>query len=204
MAVAFTISTHGFKEAERALAGIPKGFPKAAADAINRGLIAGRELASSKIYGTYNIGKGSAKGGLTMKKASWGNLSGSLEARGSMLPIQTFKPTVSRRRTGGGGGRRAFGAYQQRVTVAVLRGGKKLIGPKGGTSGAFQIPDGRIMERRQSSKYPIFPVSAIGIPHMLGALKVGDEVHQRMSEIINKRLAANVALFLGKGAATWR
>jgi len=187
----------GFEEARRALEGIPNAFPKAAADAINRGLTAGRELASQSIYANYNIGQGEAKAHLKMNKASWGGLSGSLEAKSTMFPLNKFKPSVITRRAGPVVKGRRTGAYRQLVRVSVVRGGKKDV------PGAFQIPDGRIMERRQPSKYPIFPVSAIGVAHMLGALRVGTPVSERMAEITYKRLMANMQLFLAQGAAKW-
>ena len=92
MPVALTVDAIGFAEAEKALAGIPKAFPRAAAEAINRGLIAGRKVASQAIRTRYNIKAATLKGqGMALKKASWGKLSGELGSRGSMLPVRSFR-----------------------------------------------------------------------------------------------------------------
>jgi hypothetical protein len=192
--LAVKITTVGFVQAATLLKGIDKGFPKAAADAINRGLLAGRTLAAKSIRAEYNIASDQIKAHINLNKASWGNLEGSLGYEGSMLPLEMFKPSVRYKRVGKG---IKFGDFRQFVSVAVRRGVKKPV------AGAFRIPDGRIMERRQPSKYPIFPVSAIGIPHMLGALRVGEPVTQRIAEITQARLMANVKLFVSQGQARW-
>ena len=188
MAVAITIEPKGFKEAAAALAGIKNGFPRAAAAAINRGLLAGRTTAVKGIGSRYNITAAATKGQLTLQKASAGNLSGSLEAKGPMLPVSLFKPTVRLKRTSRRGPRAQY------ISVAIIKGAKKLI------KGAFKAK-GRIFERRQPDRTPLFLVSTIGIPFMLGQLGIGTATRERMEQVMAERLAHEVNRRLTAGGA---
>jgi len=186
--LAIQIKTTGFKEAEKALANVKNGFPKAATEAINRGLIAGRQEATKDIRARYNIKAGALKGeGFTIKKASWTAIGGTLEAKGPMLPVKLFSPTVRTKRIVRRGPRAQF------VSVAIIRGSRKLV------KGAFMTSSGNVMERRQPERYPIFPVSTIGVPFMVGYLGIATKVEERIAEITEKRLAHNVARLLGGG-----
>jgi hypothetical protein len=181
MSVAITIDAKGFKEAEAALAGVKNGFPRAAARSINAGLRAGRTMAAKLIRQKYVIKAADIKAQgleITNARANWDNLHGSLEAKGKMLPLSLFTP-----KTRGKGPKRV-------VTVQITRKGRKVV------KGAF-MPDGRrVMERRQSARYPIFPVSTIGVPHMLGSLGVGKEVEERMAQTVTEELKRNTAYYL--------
>jgi minor tail protein Z (GPZ) len=181
MSIAITIDAKGFKEAERDLAGVKNGFPRAAARSINAGLRAGRTMAAKLIRQKYAIKASDIKAqGLEIKqaRANWDNLHGSLEAKGKMLPLALFSP-----RTRGKGPKRV-------VTVQITKKGRRIV------KGAF-MPDGRrVMERRQSARYPIFPVFTIGVPHMLGSLSVGKQVEERMAQVVTAELKRNTAFYL--------
>lgn len=181
-----TITTQGFKEAEKALSGMKNGFPRAAAEAINRGLIAGRQEAVKDIRARYNIKAGALKGeGMVIKRANWTQIGGTLEAKGPMLPVALFSPTVKTKRVVRRGPRRQF------VSVTIIRGSRKLV------KGAFMTGTGKVMERRQEARFPIFPVSTIGVPFMVGYLGIAEKVEAKIAEVTMARLAHNVAFFSG-------
>lgn len=182
------IVPEGFATAEKALKGVANGFPRAAADAINRGLIAGRKQADQGIRGRYNIKSAAVKSELLIKKANWGNLKGSLEAKGPMIPVAKFGATVKTKRTVRRGPRRQF------VSVAIIKGVRKVI------KGAF-MAKGRVWERRQADRLPVFPVSAIGIPFMISYAGVSKKVEETIGRATLQRLDHNVArlLALAKG-----
>jgi hypothetical protein len=188
MPVALNIEPVGFKEAERLLAGIPKAFPRAAAEAINRGLVAGRKEASKEIRQRYNIKAAALKGeGMALKKASWGKLAGALQSKGSMLPISLFAPRVRIRRVVRRGPRRQF------VTVAVIKGHRRLV--KGGF---MPGKGGKIFQRRQQDRLPIFPVSVIGVPFMIGSRGISKDVQQTMARAAQQRLEHLVKFYLNQ------
>lgn len=190
MALVVGIVPIGFEAAEKALEGIAKGYPRAAADAINRGLVTGRKVAVMSIRGKYNIKSGDLKEqGFTIKKASWGNLNGSLNAKGPMLPVQLFSPSVKFKRTTKRGPKRQF------VTVMIKRGSRKLV------KGAFSDHYGRVLERRQPEKYPIFPVSTIGVPFMVGSMEISNKVQEAIASAIEGNLTHNVEAML---SGAWR
>lgn len=175
----------GFDRAFKALANVKNGAPRAISGAINYGLKTGRDTAIKLIRGRYNIGSGALKSeGFVMKTASPGNLSGSLEAKGPMLPVRLFAPSVRLIRRGG----RSY----QSVSVMIIRGSRRVV------KGAFMDGSGRVMERRQPEKYPVFPVSTIGIPSMVGQHNIREQVETVMGETIDKRLDYNINALLGR------
>jgi hypothetical protein len=181
MSMAITIDAKGFQEAQRDLAGVKNGFPRAAARSINAGLRVGRTMAAKLIRQKYAIKAADIKAqGLevTNARANWDNLHGSLEAKGKMLPLSLCSP-----QTRGRGPKRV-------VTVKITNKGRKVV------KGVFMPGGLRVMERRQSARYPIFPVFTIGVPHMLGSLGVREQVEERMAQTVAAELARNTAYYL--------
>lgn len=188
MPVALHIEPVGFKEAEKLLAGIPKAFPRAAAEAINRGLVAGRKEATQEIRQRYNIKAAALKGkGMELKRASWGKLAGALQSKGQMLPISLFSPSVRVRRVVRRGPRRQF------ITVAVIKGHRRLV--KGGF---MPGKGGKIFQRRQQDRLPIFPVSVIGVPFMIGSRRISADVQQIMARATQQRLEHLVKFYMNQ------
>jgi Prophage minor tail protein Z (GPZ) len=182
----FGIVPVGFKEAEIALKGIKDGYPKAAAEAINRGLLAGRTAAAKNISARYAITSAAVKNNFTTQNATWSKLEGHLVATGPMLPVGTFKVSVKKVKRGGSGPARDV------VSVTIIKGQKKVI------RGAFMLPNGRVMERRQPERFPIFPVSTIGVSQMASQKTVSEETQKAMNETTQARLKHNVDYALGK------
>lgn len=184
MSLDVNIVPEGFKEAHRLLQGVKNGFPRATSAAINRGLITGRKVAVMRIRERYNIKARDLKGeGMKVHKATWTKMDGSLEARGPMLPVSLFQARSTIRRVGGK--RKRF------VTAAILKGGgRKLI------KGAFQTRPGKIMERRQASRYPIFPVMTIGVPYMVRYQKISKIIQETIAKATAARLTHEVARLL--------
>lgn len=191
MPVAIQIETEGFKEAEAALAGIKGAFPAAAKEAINTALLAGRTMATKAIGARYNIAAAAIKKEMDMQRATKSHLGGHLEAKGGMIPLEQFKPTVTLKKTS-----RSRGARKaQYVKVKILRSGSKKL-----VAGAFKA-QGKIFERRQPERVPLFQVSTIGVPFMMGERKIGTSVQRLMQESMARRLAQQVDRYLtAKGA----
>jgi hypothetical protein len=144
-------------------------FPREITNAINKSLKVGKTEAQAKIQSIYNV-----KGvNLTIHP---GGMSGSIGASGGMLPVSSMSPQVN----------------GKTISVEIIRGSRKVIGISGKGKGAFMTGDGRIMERRQPSQYPIFPVSTIGIPQMLGSKKVSEPVREKMEEVLVEQLAKSI------------
>jgi hypothetical protein len=163
---------------------------RAIQEAINRSLLAGRTAASTGIRARYNISAANVKEDIDLKQASFINLTGSLSYKGPMLPIEAFKPTVR--------SRRAYrrGPIYQYVNVTIIKGNRKLV------TGAFMKGEsGRVMERKQPSKYPIFRVMTIGIPYMVRQTGIVNVIESRMNEVYNSRLESNIQAML---SGFWR
>lgn len=168
--IGIKIDAHELIPIANGLANLSKGMNKYVAASINAGLDEGKPMAEGLITGRYNIGGVS----LDEKKASPGNLKGKISGSGGMLPVDQFSPSEE----------------GNIVSVEIKRGSRRPItaGSRGpGVSGAF-MAGGRVMERRQASKYPIFPVSTIGIPQMLGSKAVSNPTRDKITEIASEKL----------------
>lgn len=167
-----------------------KAPQKAINEAINRALLAGQTEASKGVRGRYNVNVAGVKANLELKKSSWSTLTGSLEYRGPMLPVEMFKPTVRTQRTFRRGPRRQF------VSIAVIKGSrKKVTGAFMGGGGEAGV-GGRVYQREGESRYPIFRVYTIGLPYMVRQTGILNAVEARMSEVYNTRLEHNINAFL--------
>lgn len=174
--ITLTIDARDLIRVGRQLAKLSHNMTKHVATSINKGLNEGKPMAQGLITGRYNIGTPD----LGTKRASAGNLEGKLVGTGGMLPVSQFSPSES----------------GKVVSVEIIRGSRKAITPSSrgpGISGGF-MARGRVMERRQDSKYPIFPVSTIGIPQMLGSKAVSNPARDYMTEITTNEVGR---LFLG-------
>jgi hypothetical protein len=189
MGLSISIVPEGFAEAEKMLRGIKDGFPKAAANAINVGLVAARKVAVQKIRQRYAIAASALKGeGMKVKKASWAKIAGLLEAKGPMLPVALFSASARWRRIGG---RRI-----RVVSAKIIKGQRKII------KGAFMPKAGKVMERRQPVRLPIFPVYTIGVPYMVRKQNIQKQVQVVMAKATQKRLDHNVQHLLRGGKLT--
>jgi hypothetical protein len=169
----------GFKQAEKALAGIQNGYPKAMTDAINRALVAGRTAAAKAITAHYAIKSSALKeAGIELKKASWAKQEGGLVIKGHMLNVGRFTPSI----------RMSFG--HQHVSVTIIKGQKKLI------RGAFNTPKGVVIRTGQSRR-PITGVVTIGASHMAGERHISEEIQRTIGKAVTTRLHHNVEYALG-------
>lgn len=169
----------GFKEAEKALEGIVNGYPKALRDAINQGLQKGKDTAVETITHRYVMPDYKVKRGIKVEKATLNHLKGDLDISGEMQSIGLFKPRIRYIR----GSR---GPKRQVVSVTIIRGQTKVV------KGAFMTPGKRIMERRQKDRFPIFPVSTIGIAHMAGYHEIAPKIQKAINLTISSQLTQNV------------
>jgi hypothetical protein len=106
-----------------------------------------------------------------------------MELTGSMLPVRLFKPT---------GGKKLKSGKRQPVKVAIIKKQSKVI------RGAFKAPNGQIMERRQPERFPIFPVSTVGVAHMAGQTGVAEKVEKEMARTLADRLKHETDFMLSK------
>jgi len=196
MSMVLTVHPEGFAAAELKLMGVSKGAPKAISEAINRGLTAGQTFAVKRIRERYNATAAGLKSGFRMKKASWEAMGGELAARGPMLKVDVFSPSVR-----GGRMSKRKGYIAQSVSVMIIRGNRRVLNPDARGRGGFMTPRG-VKERRQDSRYPIYPVMTIGIPYMFGKLEIFEGTQKRIDEITDKRLEHNINRLLG-GGGSW-
>lgn len=184
--IAIEIKPVGMKEAARKLKGIKGGLRKAVSKSINAALMAGRTESSQLIRKQYNIKAARIKEDFTMDKSGPARLEGALVAKGPMLPLAAFNPRVKLEKAG------KMQRSHQHVYAVITKGKSKLI------KGAFKVPSGNFMERRQPEREPIFPVSVIGVPIMVAAKKIQPQVEERMVKAYETAFKYNVEFYLKK------
>jgi hypothetical protein len=176
--ISLKFDARDFIRGAKKAAQLGRDFPKHTAASINKGLDKGKPDGAARVTAIYNVGECP----ITIHRASAGSLKGDLEASGGMKPATEFGPSSS-------------GGQHQIVSVEIKRGSRRPIvkGSRGpGISGAFMLPDGRVMERRSESHYPINPVYTIGYPQMLGSKAVSNPVRDLMGRIAIEELRKRI------------
>lgn len=83
------------------LHGVPGGAEKALAEAINRGISRAKTVTVQNIGQVYAVKSPTARGNIIEKKASSGNLVGSVKYAGSMIPLIEYDVSPSYKRLQG-------------------------------------------------------------------------------------------------------
>lgn len=147
---------------------------------INRALGTVRSQSGKEIRQTYNIKQSdiTANQNMKMKRATAGDLVGTIEFAGTVIPLKRFKVTPS-------------APSQKTVSVSVLKseGGKRLqsayvadLGKYG--VGVFE----RLTRRRETSQQLYGPSTA----HMMGNENVLSNVEDAAQETIDKRVEQEI------------
>lgn len=169
--LAVTVDPIGFEAAQKALAGISNGYARVAKMAINKGLDKGRDIAIKGITKRYEMSHSEVRKGIQVERATINHLKGNLDINGDMQPVSKFPHKISFVQ-------KSWGPKRQVIRVTIIRGKPKIL------KGAFKLPDGRIMERRQYERLPIWPVSTIGIAHMAGQSEISAATTKAMNTTI--------------------
>jgi hypothetical protein len=171
MPVALHIDTRELKNLHRALDGIVQGVPKALAPAINRALATGRTTVKREIRKEYLIKAKDIP--LTVHRATFGNLNGSIRVKDGMLDITKFKyrpKGVQRRKN------------KKPLFVQVKRSGGGIV-QRGFVSGL-----GPFQRRSAAPRLPIRRILTIGAPIMATQPAVGPAANKAMGDALAKRL----------------
>lgn len=170
MAVEFKIDTKDLEKKMKKLSQFPKEAKKAASSAINRTLTFTAKKTGQEVKKYYNIKISEVKGGLTIKKANSGNLSGLIISRDRRLSL----------------GRFVRGKSKKAVKVRVKKSTKKVsTDPK-----AFVLTLGgntQVAKRTGKTNYPIEVLRTVSIPQMISSKDVQPNVQKESGEYLAKR-----------------
>ena len=151
---------------------------------INRALGTVRSQSGKEIRQTYNIKQGdiTANQNMKMKRATAGDLVGSIEFAGTVIPLKRFKvsPPAPAQRT---------------VSVSVLRaeGGKRLEHAFVANLGKYGVGVFERMTRRRDSSEQLFGPSPA---HMMANENVLDKVEEAAQDTIDKRVEHEITRIL--------
>ena len=165
------------------LLGDIKGAPnRALFNVINRALGTVRSQSGKVIRETYNIKQSdiTANQNMKMKRATAGDLVGSIEFAGTVIPLKRFKvsPPAPAQRT---------------VSVSVLRAGKRLESAYVADLGKYGVGVFERLTRRRDSSQQLYGPSTA---HMMGNENVLDKVEQAAQETIDKRVEQEITRIL--------
>lgn len=166
------------------LLGDIKGAPnRALFNVINRALGTVRSQSGKVIRETYNIKQSdiTANQNMKMKRATAGDLVGSIEFAGTVIPLKRFKVSPS--------------PAQRTVSVSVLRaeGGKRLESAYVADLGKYGVGVFERLTRRRDSSQQLYGPSTA---HMMGNENVLDKVEQAAQETIDKRVEQEITRIL--------
>jgi hypothetical protein len=171
MAVALTIHSGQLQKLQRVLGHIKNGVPRAVVPAINRSLSSGRTVVKREIRKEYLIKAKDIP--TTIRRATYGSLSGQIRIEQGMLPLSNFKVVprgIQRRKN------------KRPLFAQVKKGGGGVI------KSAFFIPGGGPYSRIGPSRHPIYLLKTISAAIMATQPSVGPAANKAMGDTFAKRI----------------
>lgn len=151
---------------------------------INRALGTVRSQSGKAIRQTYNIKQSdiTANQNMKMKRATAGDLVGTIEFAGTVIPLKRFKVTPS-------------APAQKTVSVSVLKaeGGKRLESAYVADLGRYGVGVFERLTRRRDSSQQLYGPSTA---HMMGNENVLSKVEEAAQETIDKRVEQEITRIL--------
>lgn len=170
------ITAEQIQRVELILQNVPKGAERALANAINRGISKAETVSVREIRSTYTVDSPTAHGSIQQKKASVGNIVGSIIYAGSPIPL--IKYDVSP--TGKTG-------HRQRVAARVLkssgRTSLKYAFNRSFNSGAL-----RTAERIGRSRLPIKVLYGPSLAQMAENEQVLPKAEEEAQKVVDERI----------------
>jgi hypothetical protein len=173
MSARLEIDGKSLERAKELLDGVPGGIQKAMTRALNRALQEGRTEGVRSVTREYTVKAKTVRPTFKMKKASATRLEASLDSSGSNIPLEEYAHRPNSDTTG---------KKRKPVKVGVKKGGLKPLGQ------GF-IWNGKVMRRREKARLPIDRTYGPAVPVVLNNDKVVDNIVDKMSDSVDKRLA---------------
>lgn len=183
------IRVDGIKEAQRALADIPKGVEKAASRAINYGLSRVRTKISTTVRKEYNVSAATVKQTLKIRKATYRNLRGEAKSEGRPIRLTNFGASKGKgMKLKWKGGRTVFAAVQ----VKKRGGYKRLL-----HSFFMSVGHPALYHRERKERNPIEREYGPSVPQMIGNPAVLKQIEAEGRRAYQQRLEQQVNYLLG-------
>lgn len=188
------ISDKELKKAVKEMQKIPQGMDKAAARALNDGLVVMGKVAARETSKEYVISQKDVKATFKKRKAYAGNLNAKIISTGSVIRLSKFpyspKVTVNKRNKNGKLSAKSV------VKVRIKRSeGKKVIHT---TPPAF-ANTGEIWKRKGKNRFPREILYTLAVPSMIKNDNVKEPALEKGSERAQERLEHHLNHILGGG-----
>lgn len=181
------ISAEALERAEKILANVPKGAERAAANALNRGLLRVKTGAIRRVKQVYAVQAAalSAATNTRINKASTGNLCGYISFSGAKIPLYKFHVTPKAPGTG------------QLVTAGVMKGGGAVF--ESAFIARMQKGHTGIFEREGKPRFPIEEIMGLAAAQMVGNEKIMEPLEEEAQQLVNERLEHEIERLLSGG-----
>lgn len=188
------ISDKELKKAVKEMQKIPQGMDKAAARALNDGLVVMGKVAAQETSKEYVISQKDVKATFKKRKAYAGNLNAKIISTGSVIRLSKFpyspKVTINKRNKNGKLSAKSV------VKVRIKRSeGKKIIHT---TPTAF-ANTGEIWKRKGKNRFPREILYTLAVPSMIKNDNVKEPALEKGSERAQERLEHHLNHILGGG-----
>lgn len=188
------ISDKELKKAVKEMQKIPQGMDKAAARALNDGLVVMGKVAAQETSKEYVISQKDVKATFKKRKAYAGNLNAKIISTGSVIRLSKFpyspKVTINKRNKNGKLSAKSV------VKVRIKRSeGKKVIHT---TPPAFANTD-EIWKRKGKNRFPREILYTLAVPSMIKNDNVKEPALEKGSERAQERLEHHLNHILGGG-----
>lgn len=183
------IDEKNLKKAQELLKGIEKGVERAATSAINHSLGKAKTKLKKKITAEYYIKSSDIEKTLSIKKANFSNLTGTISSRSR----RTSFPKVKLKKSGTS----LLAGVKKSNGISVMKGKSELFGKpfiakmRNGHIGVFQRTirkrNGIGIKKSKEQQNPIKELYTISIPQMAGDKGVQKYIEEETSKIVNER-----------------
>ena len=191
------IDIKGVKKAQHLLKGMTKETPKAFTRAINHSLAKARTQIKKETKKEYYIKSKDVNDALTLRKATFKNVKGTIRARGPILGLHKFK--VSLRKKGLFVGiKRSLGmklrkkAFMVRVANFTGKSGKN----KEATFSSSDFTN-RILQRKGDERMPIRESYGASIPGLIGNSEISKSIIEGLEKNIEERVGHEIRRIIG-------
>lgn len=188
------ISDKELKKAVKEMQKIPQGMDKAAARALNDGLVVMGKVVAQETSKEYVISQKDVKATFKKRKAYAGNLNAKIISTGSVIRLSKFpyspKVTINKRNKNGKLSAKSV------VKVRIKRSeGKKVIH----TTPAAFANTGEIWKRKGKNRFPREILYTLAVPSMIKNDNVKEPALEKGSERAQERLEHHLNHILGGG-----
>ena len=191
------INIKGVKEAQKLLSGMEKETPKAFTRAINHSMSKAKTQIKKEVVKQYYIKSKDINNTLTLKKATFNNLKGTIRAKGPILGLHKFRVRLTKKGLFVGI-KRSLGMKLRKKAFMVRVA--NFTGKSGNNKEAtFSSTDftSRILQRKGAERMPIRESYGASIPGLIANDEISKSVIEGLEKNVEERVGHEIRRIIG-------